>query len=104
MEPSIKQQPQQPEKQTEKRETVWRHIGSFVWMILLTMLAFYVVWEEWLDPLSTFWVLIILAAIQVALQLFTFMHLNQKGYGVVILFLALGLIIAMVSAVGLVLM
>ncbi|MFC7440097.1 cytochrome C oxidase subunit IV family protein [Laceyella putida] len=104
MEPKLQHHPEQPTKRTEKPETAWRHILSFVWMILFTAIAFYVVGEQMLDPTSTFWVLIILAAIQVALQLFTFMHLNQKGYGIVILFFALGLLIAVVSAVGVVLM
>jgi cytochrome c oxidase subunit 4 len=73
-------------------------------MILFTAIAFWIVGENKLNLMQTFWIILILAILQVILQLFTFMHLMQKGYGIVILFFALGLLIATVSAVGIILM
>jgi cytochrome c oxidase subunit IV len=93
----------EPEKRV-KQESAWKHVFSFFWMILFTAIAFWIVGENKLNLMQTFWIILILAILQVILQLFTFMHLMQKGYGIVILFFALGLLIATVSAVGIILM
>ncbi|MBA4541871.1 cytochrome C oxidase subunit IV family protein [Thermoactinomyces daqus] len=93
----------EPEKRV-KRESPWKHVFSFVWMILFTAIAFWIVGENKLSLEQTFWIILILAILQVILQLFTFMHLAQRGYGIVILFFALGLLIAVISAVGIILM
>ncbi|SEN73113.1 cytochrome C oxidase subunit IV family protein [Lihuaxuella thermophila] len=89
---------------SRKPEGVMKHLISFAIMIVLTALAFYlvatdVVPEGWVLPL-----IIIFAAIQVFLQLFTFMHLDQKGSGYYTLFIMAGILIAVVSAVGIILM
>ncbi|TCW39290.1 cytochrome C oxidase subunit IV family protein [Laceyella sacchari] len=105
MEPQLQQQTQRPVKPKEKPETAWRYVLSFIWMILFTAIAFVVVGGGLVESKTAiFWVLIISASIQVVLQLFTFMHLDQKGYGIVIVFMGVGLVIAVVSAVGMVLM
>lgn len=81
-----------------------KHLLSFGIMIVLTIAAFYlvavdVVPKSWILPL-----LLVFALIQVLLQLFTFMHLDQKGSMMYVIFIFSGLLIAVVSAVGTVLM
>ncbi|WP_044641082.1 cytochrome C oxidase subunit IV family protein [Risungbinella massiliensis] len=81
-----------------------KHLLSFAVMIVLTVAAFYlvavdVVPKSWILPL-----LLVFALIQVLLQFFTFMHLDQKGSLMYVIFIFSGLLIAVVSAVGMVLM
>lgn len=73
-------------------------------MIALTAVAFYLVMGEvvpksWILPLILFF-----AVIQVFLQLFTFMHLDQKGSVYYTVFMMVGLVIAVISALGIILM
>jgi cytochrome c oxidase subunit 4 len=88
----------------EKPESPWKHVLSFVWMILFTAIAFWVVGEQKLGAKATFWVILLLAVLQVFLQLFTFMHLNQKRYGIVVIFIFIGIFFATIISVGIVLM
>jgi len=104
MDPQLNNETKQRVSQAEKPESAWRHVFSFFWMILFTAIAFVVVGSERLNPEATFWVITLLAVLQVILQLFTFMHLNQKGYGIVIIYMAVGIFIAVVSAIGIVLL
>jgi cytochrome c oxidase subunit IV len=90
--------------QPVKPESAKKHLISFALMVLFTIAAFYLVMEEvvpigWLLP-----ILLILAALQVGLQLFTFMHLDQKGSAYYTLFIFMGLWIAVISALGLLLL
>lgn len=85
-------------------ESVKKHVISFVWMIALTAVAFYLVLADvvprsWILPIILFF-----AVIQVFLQLFTFMHLDQKGSAYYTVFMMVGLIIAVISALGIILM
>lgn len=89
---------------TSKRERTSSYIYSFLWMILFTAIAFLLVGYQWFNSWLTILIIIILAFAQVLFQLFTFMHLNQKGSTVFIIFFGLGAFIAVVSAVGIVLM
>nr|WP_237446698.1 cytochrome C oxidase subunit IV family protein [Shimazuella alba] len=73
-------------------------------MIAFTAAAFYIVVSDvvpsgWVIPL-----LLVFAAIQVFLQLFTFMHLDQKGTAFYTFFMIAGIFIAVISAVGILLM
>lgn len=87
-----------------RKPGVGKHIGSFVVMILLTAIAFYLVANEMLSVQLLIPVIIGLATLQVILQLFIFMHLDQKGSAFPILFMGAGILIAVVSAVGIILM
>lgn len=94
---------QQPKtNQSAKPESVWKHLVSFLVMIILTAAAFYlvavdVVPKHWILPL-----ILLFATIQVLLQLFTFMHLSQKGTLMYTIFILVGIVIAVVSAIGIV--
>lgn len=87
-----------------KPESTLKHVLSFVFMIAFTAAAFFVVVSDsvpdnWVVPL-----LLIFAVIQVFLQLFTFMHLDQKGTAFYTIFMIAGIFIAVISAVGILLM
>lgn len=89
---------------SDKPESAKKHIFSFALMILLTAAAFYlvaadVVPNNWIVPL-----ILVFAAIQVFLQLFTFMHLDQKGTAFYTIFMVVGIFIAVISAVGIIYM
>lgn len=88
----------------QKPESTFKHILSFVIMIAFTAAAFFIVISDtvpdnWVLPL-----LLIFAVIQVFLQLFTFMHLNQKGTAFYTFFMISGIFIAVISAIGILLM
>lgn len=96
----------QNEKKTvaAKQPSAGKHVLSFAVMILLTAAAFYLIAVDvmpkmWIVPLLLFF-----ATIQVILQLFTFMHLSEKGSLFYIIFMISGLFIAIISAIGLFLM
>ncbi len=101
MEPSLHKQPKVIVKKTRSAS---RFIWSFVWMVLFTILSFYLVAYPHFEAITTFWIILSTAAVQVALQLFTFMHLDEKGHTLPIIFMSLGLLIAVISVVGLILM
>ena len=73
-------------------------------MIVLTAAAFYLVATEVVPEHLILPFLLVLGAIQVFLQLFTFMHLDQKGTAFYRVFIAAGLFFAVVCAVGIFLM
>jgi cytochrome c oxidase subunit 4 len=88
----------------QKPENASKHVLSFVLMIALTAAAFYlvgsnVVPSNWILPM-----ILIFAVIQVFLQLFTFMHLDQKGSAYYTIFMAFGILVAVISAVGIIIM
>ncbi|MFC7440718.1 cytochrome C oxidase subunit IV family protein [Laceyella putida] len=87
-----------------KPESAMKHILSFVLMIALTVVAFALVMYDIVPTSMILPLILVLAAIQVFLQLFTFMHLDQKGTAYYTFFILVGILIAVVSAVGIVLM
>lgn len=99
----------QPNTQTStqtphKPESAMKHIVSFAVMILLTIGSFVLVAMK-IVPLA--WVLPLMigfAVIQVFLQLFTFMHLDQKGSFYFTFFILTGAFVAIYSALGIILM
>ena len=89
---------------SQKPAGAMKHIVSFVLMIAFTAASFFVVVSDkvpsgWVVPL-----LLVFAVIQVILQLFTFMHLDQKGSAFYTLFMIFGLFVAIISALGILLM
>lgn len=104
MEPSFRHELQRPSPNAKKPERTSSYLLSFLWMILFTTASFVIVGGQWFESSLTFWIITVLAVIQVILQVFTFMHLNRKGSGVIILFFGFGALIAVVSAIGIVLM
>ncbi|MFC4076269.1 cytochrome C oxidase subunit IV family protein [Salinithrix halophila] len=71
-----------------------KYLLSFVWMILLTAAAFVLVSTKAIPVSYLVPVLLILAALQVVLQLFTFMHLKEKGSQYAIMFMGGGCFVA----------
>jgi cytochrome c oxidase subunit 4 len=73
-------------------------------MILFTALSFYLVAYPQFNTTTTFWIILSAAFVQVFLQLYTFMHLDEKGNSMPVIFMGLGLFIAIISVIGLILM
>lgn len=88
----------------EKRDTAWKHVFSFLFMIVMTAISFLAVMNQWFSLQGTLFVLLFLAVCQVILQLYIFMHLDQKGYGMMRIFIFFGLLCGTVCVVGIVLM
>lgn len=79
-----------------------RHqLTSFAIMIFLTLIAFTAVAAGF----STYLIvpiILLLAAVQVVLQLYHFMHLNNKGHGTVAFFMFCGMFVAFITVLTLV--
>jgi len=101
VEPSINKQSAVPVKKTRSAS---RFLWSFMWMVMFTALSFYLVAYPHFTFTTTFWIILAAALVQVFIQLFTFMHLNEKGHILPIIFISLGLFIAIISVVGILLM
>lgn len=101
MEPSLNKQ--SPVRARKTRSTS-RFLWSFMWMVLFTSLSFYLVAYPHFTVTTTFWIILGAAVIQVFLQFYTFMHLDEKGYLMPIIFMSFGLLIAVISVVGIILM
>lgn len=89
---------------SQKPESAMKHIVSFIIMIALTAAAFLLVAGDIVPQHLILPLILVFAAVQVFLQLFTFMHLDQKGTAFYTIFMVLGIVIAVVSAVGIILM
>ncbi|WP_368654705.1 cytochrome c oxidase subunit IVB [Ornithinibacillus sp. 4-3] len=68
-------------KKQQNKEEMKRMVISFALMILLTVIAFAVVAAGGIPSMFIVPVLLIMAAIQVAFQLYYFMHMKDKGHG-----------------------
>ncbi|MDR6226044.1 cytochrome C oxidase subunit IV family protein [Desmospora profundinema] len=92
----------QTQRTVQGRSSAGAYVLSFLWMILLTGIAFFLVVTEWLSQEWTITVILLLAVWQVVLQLASFMHLREKGNGVTVLFIAMGGIVSATVIVALV--
>lgn len=80
-----------------KRDKEMRmQLTSFAVMIFLTLISFTAVTAGFSPHIVTPAILV-LAAVQVALQFYQFMHMKEKGHGVVQFFLYAGILIAFVT-------
>lgn len=76
-------------------------LTSFAIMIFLTLIAFTMVAAGF----STYLIvpiILLLAAVQVVLQLYHFMHLSNKGHGTVAFFMFSGIFVAFITVLTLV--
>jgi cytochrome c oxidase subunit 4 len=87
-----------------KPESAMKHLISFALMIVLTAAAFWLVATHTVPQHLILPLILLFAVIQVLLQLFTFMHLDQKGSAHYTLFIVVGILIAVISALGIILM
>ena len=72
------------------------HVTTFAIMIFLTLIAFAMVYSGF----SAYFVvpiILLLAAVQVVLQLYYFMHMSHKGHEAAQLFLYSGVIVAFIT-------
>jgi cytochrome c oxidase subunit IV len=99
VEPKIEPSTAKPKKE-ESPESAGKHVKAFIWMMVLTAVSFILVGTGTVPVAMVIPILLILAAIQVALQLFTFMHLDQKGSFFPILFMVCGIIGAIVCVLA----
>ncbi len=86
-------QPEEPQHRRRYLQVLWA-------MILLTVIAFALVITGALPPVFIAAILLIFAAIQVALQVYLFMHLNvgRRAYG---MFFGMGLGVAVLISMAL---
>jgi cytochrome c oxidase subunit 4 len=91
-------------KAASKPASNGKHIVAFLIMIVLTAIAFYLVATDVVPNDMILPFLLILAVIQVFLQLFTFMHLSERGSAMYTLFMISGIFCGVISAVGIILM
>ncbi len=97
-------QPSRGQAVSDKSSRETKYIVSFIFMILLTAAAFYLVITGAVPENLILPLILVLATIQVFLQLFTFMHLDQKGTAFYTIFIVAGIFFAAVCTVGIVLM
>lgn len=71
-------------------------VTSFAIMIFLTLIAFTTV-AAGFSPYLIVPIILLLAAVQVVLQLYHFMHLSNKGHGTVAFFMFSGMFVAFIT-------
>ncbi|WP_010282766.1 cytochrome c oxidase subunit IVB [Bacillus timonensis] len=81
-------------RRRKSAEEMKHHVISFALMIFLTIIAFVAVGSEKFSPWFVVPFIILLAVIQVILQLYYFMHMNHKGHEAPKMFLFSGVLIA----------
>lgn len=109
MQPNVNQQTNvttvtQAEKNHHARE-VSHHLWAFFVSIALTALAFIATWTGMIENtvlLGMF--LLVLAIVQAMFQLFVWMHLNQKGHEIPVLFIFSGVFVAILTVAALMLL
>ena len=82
-----------------ERESEGRYLLSFVWMLLFTGISFALVGMKLL-PNLIIPVILLLASLQVLMQLFTFMHLDFKWYLTATVFMGSGCIVAATAIIA----
>ncbi|KGE19548.1 cytochrome C oxidase subunit IV family protein [Paenibacillus wynnii] len=81
-------------KHRHRTEGLQRHIVVFVFSIVLTLIAFAAVAAGGVNPTFTIVLLLIMAVLQVFLQMGFWMHLKDKGHLLPIIFMLGGFFIA----------
>ncbi|GGA42094.1 hypothetical protein GCM10007416_13820 [Kroppenstedtia guangzhouensis] len=84
---------------TRRRETPSGHLRSFGWMLLVTAIAFASVGSRYFPTSITLTVILVMAGIQLILQLTSFMHLDRRSQ-IPILFMTAGLGFSAIIVVG----
>lgn len=79
---------------------VWGHVINWAFMILMTIAAFVAVGMELMQPVALISFIVVLAVIQVFLQLYLFMHLKEERFYPT-LFIVWGCGLGVIFAIGL---
>ena len=83
-------------RRKKAKQEMRSQVTSFALMIFMTLIAFTMVMAGF-DKYYVFPVLLALAALQVVLQLYYFMHMSHKGHEAPALFLYSGVFIAFIT-------
>jgi|SRR3954468_3082646 cytochrome c oxidase subunit 4 len=91
--------------QRRARKSMRGQVTMFSLMIFLTLVSFTMVtaFEHETLGFSKYFILptlLLFAAVQVGLQLYYFMHMNEKGHGVASLFMFVGILLAFIMLLG----
>ena len=91
--------------QRRARKSMRGQVMMFSLMIFLTLVSFTMVtaFEHETLGFSKYFILptlLLFAAVQVGLQLYYFMHMNEKGHGVASLFMFVGILLAFIMLLG----
>ncbi|MDA8351804.1 MAG: cytochrome C oxidase subunit IV family protein [Firmicutes bacterium] len=90
-----------PQQESQATESDAKHLASFAVMIVLTAIAFAAVTMDIVPPAMVIPLIIGLAAIQVMMQFFTFMHLDFKKHRITVTFIFTGLLFGVICVVAL---
>lgn len=78
-----------------------KHALSWALMIGLTLLAFFAVGFRWMEPPMLIIFLLFLAAIQIYLQVYSYMHLNNRSVAYPAFFMMSGFLIGLIIVLSL---
>ncbi|USB33759.1 cytochrome C oxidase subunit IV family protein [Paenibacillus sp. YPG26] len=81
-------------KHRHRTEGPQKHIVAFIFSIVLTLIAFAAVAAGGVNASFTIILLVVMAILQVLVQLGYWMHLKDKGHMIPILFMAFGFFVA----------
>lgn len=79
-----------------------KYVISFTWMILLTLISFILVGSGVISTSFLIPIILLLATVQVVLQLVTFMHLKEKGHAFPVVFVIGAAVVAATCIVAMV--
>ena len=85
---------QQPVKHRHRTEGPQKHIVVFIFSIILTLIAFAAASAGGVNTTFTIVILLVMAILQVFVQLGYWMHMKDKGHLMPILFMAFGFFVA----------
>lgn len=81
-------------KHRHRQEGPQKHVIAFIFSIVLTLIAFASVAAGGVNTAFTVLLLLVMAVLQVLVQLGYWMHLKDKGHMIPILFMAAGFFVA----------
>ncbi|ADU30894.1 cytochrome C oxidase subunit IV family protein [Evansella cellulosilytica] len=95
-----------PSKKTKRKlkYEMRKQLISFVFMIFLTSMAFISIASDAIPATFAIPFILLLAVIQVVLQLYVFMHLNERGNGWTNIMIWTGVLIAILTVATLMLL
>ena len=87
-------------RRKKNAEEMKHQVITFALMIFLTFVAFIAVAYDGFSSWFTIPFILLLAVIQVAYQLYYFMHMKHKGHGTITLFLFSGLAVGLITVLA----
>ncbi|MNO52832.1 Cytochrome c oxidase subunit 4B [compost metagenome] len=87
-------------KHRHRHEGPQKHVVAFIFSIILTLIAFAAVAAGGVNTAFTVLILLVMAVLQVLVQLGYWMHLKDKGHMIPIIFMAGGFFVAATAVVA----